>query len=40
MEKTIKSARRIAFESLIRVERDGRYSNLEIDSALEKNKLS
>lgn len=40
MEKTVKSARRIAFESLIRVERDGRYSNLEIDSALEKNKLS
>lgn len=35
----MKSARRLAFESLIRVERDGRYSNLEIDSALEKNKL-
>lgn len=40
MEKTLKSARRLAFESLIRVERDGRYSNLEIDSALEKNKLN
>lgn len=37
--KNVRSARRLAFESLIRVERDGRYSNLEIDSALEKNKL-
>ena len=33
----MKSARQVAFEALIKVHRDGAYSNLAVDSLLKEN---